>query len=118
MWHAVTPDPHEETTHVASLPPVSSLFAAVLGENPVQHLLGPTGALASLPASAQNALTGTAFFPRLIAAPFHHGLVIVFLVAAGLSAVAAVASLARGGHEPPRGAATPPRRVEAAQTAR
>ena len=31
---------------VASLPPVSSLFASVLGVNPIQHLLAPTGVLA------------------------------------------------------------------------
>ena len=67
--------------HVAGLPPVSSLFAAVLGVNPVQHLLGPTGALTSLPAANQQALTGREFFPQLISGPFHQGLVIVFGVA-------------------------------------
>jgi hypothetical protein len=36
-------------------------------------------------------------FPHLIPAPFHHGLVVVFAVAAGLPAVAALASLLRGG---------------------
>ncbi|HVW02038.1 MAG TPA: MFS transporter, partial [Planctomycetaceae bacterium] len=60
--------------HVGSLPPVSSLFAAVLGENPVQHLLQPTGALSSLPAANQQTLTGKQFFPDLISGPFHHGL--------------------------------------------
>ena len=33
---------------VATLPPVSSLFASVLGVNPIQHLLAPTGVLAGL----------------------------------------------------------------------
>jgi MFS family permease len=83
--------------HVASLPPVSSLFAAVLGENPVAHLLGPTGALSSLSPAHQHVLTGTEFFPRLIASAFHHGLVVVFSVATGLSLLAAAASLLRGG---------------------
>ena len=35
------------------LPPVSSLFAAVLGVNPVQHLLAASGALPSLPATSR-----------------------------------------------------------------
>jgi MFS family permease len=86
--------------HVATLPPVSSLFAAVLGENPVEHLLAPTGALASLPADSRATLTGHSFFPNLIAGPFHHGLVVVFAVAAALSLVGALASLARGGRVP------------------
>ena len=82
---------------VASLPPVSSLFAAVLGENPVAHLLAPTGALSSVSAAQHQVLTGTYFFPQLIAAAFHDGLVVVFSVATGLSVLAAAASLMRGG---------------------
>ncbi len=83
--------------HVASLPPVSSLFAAVLGVNPVQHLLAPSGVLSSLPATNQKILTGREFFPTLLLAPFHHGLVVVFAVAAALGVLAALASLLRGG---------------------
>jgi hypothetical protein len=45
-------------------------------------------------------LTGREFFPHLISAPFHHGLVVVFSVAAALSVLAAMASLARGGSYP------------------
>jgi len=89
--------PHAIAHQVAGLPPVSSLFAAVLGENPVAHLLAPTGALSSVSPAHQHVLTGTQFFPRLIAAAFHDGLVVVFSVAAGLSLLAAAASLMRGG---------------------
>ena len=39
-------------TRSARLPPVSSLFAAVLGENPIEHLLAPSGALATAAAGA------------------------------------------------------------------
>jgi MFS family permease len=81
---------------VGSLPPVSSLFAALLGENPVAHLLGPEG-LVHLSAAGREVLTGTEFFPRLLSAPFHAGLTVVFGVAAGLSLIAALASLLRGG---------------------
>ena len=82
---------------VAGLPPVSSLFATVLGVNPVGHLLRPTGTLERLSAAQRHALTGRTFFPHLIAGPFHDGLTIVFAVAAGLSVLAALASLMRGG---------------------
>ncbi|HEY5456625.1 MAG TPA: MFS transporter [Acidothermaceae bacterium] len=89
--------PHAVAHQVASLPPVSSLFAAILGVNPIQHLLAPSGTLASLPAANQQNLIGRTFFPNLISAPFHQGLVVVFAVAAVLSLLAAVASLLRGG---------------------
>ena len=88
---------HAVAHQVASLPPVSSLFAAILGVNPIQHLLAPIGTLASLPAANQQNLIGRTFFPNLISAPFHQGLVVVFAVAAVLSLLAAVASLLRGG---------------------
>jgi MFS family permease len=90
------------TAHqVASLPPVSSLFASVLGVNPIQHLLEPTGVLAKLPAASQTALTGRTFFPSLLAGPFHDGLIVVFSVSAALSVLAGLASLLRGKHQDP-----------------
>jgi MFS family permease len=82
---------------VGQLPPVTSLFSAVLGENPVVHLLHGTGALAGLGHADRQALTGHSFFPQLISEPFHHGLVIVFAAAAVLSVLAAAASFLRGG---------------------
>ncbi|MGI9006048.1 MAG: hypothetical protein ACR2FU_07590 [Streptosporangiaceae bacterium] len=65
--------PAAVAAHIGGLPPVSTLFAAVLG------------------------LTGRRYFPGIISGPFHHGLTIVFAVAAGLAAIAALASLLRGG---------------------
>ena len=62
---------HAVAHHIARLPPVASLFAAVLGVNPVQHLLSLGGHLSSLPAEAQRVLTGREFFPHLLSAPFH-----------------------------------------------
>jgi MFS family permease len=82
--------------NIAALPPVSSLFASVLGVNPIQHLLEPTGVLAKLPAASQATLTGREFFPSLLAGPFHSGLVVVFGVSATLSVLAGLASLLRG----------------------
>ena len=83
---------------VGSLPPVASLFAAVLGVNPLQHLLAASRVLYTLPAAAQRTITGRRFFPDLISGPFAHGLVIVFAVSAGLAVIAALASLLRGPH--------------------
>jgi MFS family permease len=89
--------PHAIAHQIGSLPPVSSLFAAVLGVNPVQHVLASTGTLATLPAASRRILTGRAFFPDLISVPFQHGLMVVLIVATGLSVIAAIASLLRGG---------------------
>jgi len=97
---------------IGTLPPVSSLFASVLGVNPIGHLLSSMGVLSSLPATSQRILTGRAFFPDLISGPFHHGLVIVFAVAAGLAALAGLASLMRGGRYADAGTpAEPPKPV-------
>ena len=80
---------------VAGLPPVSVLFAAFLGYNPMRSLLGP--ALNSLSPARQATVTGHAFFPSLISGPFHHGLAVVFTFALAMCLVAAAASWLRGG---------------------
>ncbi len=105
--------------HIGALPPVSSLFASILGVNPVQHLLAADHALSSLSAAAQRTLTGREFFPNLIAGPFHHGLVIVFALSTGLAALAGVASLLRGGRyaEPASPSPIYPRREHSNPTA-
>jgi MFS family permease len=98
--------PPATAERIAHLPPVGSLFAAFLGYNPVRTLLGPAALGHLSPAQAAN-LTGTSFFPQLIAGPFTHGLAIVFLAALAMSLVAAGASWLRGGryvHEEPAGA--------------
>ncbi|WP_370345894.1 MFS transporter [Catenulispora sp. MAP5-51] len=88
-----------DTAHqVAGLPPVSTLFATFLGNNPISHLLAPSGVLHTLPAHNAQTLTGDRFFPELVSGPFHHGLVIVFSAAATMSLVGALASVLRGRH--------------------
>jgi MFS family permease len=85
------------TAHqVADLPPVSILFAAFLGYNPIQHLVGPH-VLGALSAHDQAALTGSAFFPNLISGPFRTGLHSAFAFAIVACLVGAAASLLRGG---------------------
>jgi MFS family permease len=88
--------PLSVATQVSHLPPVSTMFAALLGYNPVQNLLAPSGTLARLPAHNAAVLVGRQFFPHLISAPFHHGLVIVFTTAAIMSLTGALVSLLRG----------------------
>jgi MFS family permease len=84
----------------STLPPVSILFAAFLGYNPIQHLLG-AHVLAALPAHSQSILTGRSFFPNLISAPFRDGLHTAFLFAIVACLIAAAASLMRGAHPVP-----------------
>ena len=88
--------PAAVAAHVSHLPPVSTMFAALLGYNPIQNLLGPSHTLAHLPPHNVAVLTGRQFFPHLISAPFHHGLVIVFTAAAIMSLTGALVSLLRG----------------------
>jgi hypothetical protein len=83
-------------SQIGHLPPVSTVFSAMLGYNPVQSMLAPTGELTRLPAHNVAVLTGRQFFPNLISAPFHHGLVIVFTAAAIMSVIGALVSLMRG----------------------
>jgi hypothetical protein len=70
------------------------MFAALLGYNPVQALLGH--AISKLPPGHAAYLTGHTFFPSLISAPFQHGLAIAFDFAIAACLIAAVASLLRG----------------------
>jgi hypothetical protein len=88
--------PASVATQVGHLPPVSTMFAALLGYNPIRNLLAPYGVLSRLPAHNVAVLTGRQFFPHLISAPFHHGLVIVFTAAAIMSFLGAMVSLLRG----------------------
>jgi MFS family permease len=91
--------PAGTASQVAGLPPVSTLFATFLGNNPINRLLGPSGVLHTLPAHNVQTLTGTRFFPDLVSGPFHHGLVIVFSVATVMALVGALASALRGRHD-------------------
>src|SRR5580700_10440660 len=86
--------PSADAARLAALPPVSIMFAALLGYNPISTLLG--SALNKLPAGHAAYLTGHTFFPSLISGPFQHGLDIAFDFAIVACLVAAVASLLRG----------------------
>jgi MFS family permease len=87
--------PAKAADHVASLPPVGSLFAAFLGYNPMRSLLGPS-VLGGLPHGTAAYLTGKRFFPSLISGPFEHGLLVAFGASVAMCLVAALQSW-RGG---------------------
>ena len=81
--------------HVGHLPPVSILFAAFLGYNPIQSLVG-AHVLSHLSAANASALTGRQFFPELISGPFAAGLHQAFTFSLVVCLIAAVASWSRG----------------------
>jgi hypothetical protein len=91
--------PNGTAHQVSQLPPVATLFAALLGYNPIQHLIGPH-VLSQLSQSQQAVLTGRSFFPSLIAGPFKSGLHAAFDFAIVVSLLAAVASWSRGAGVP------------------
>ncbi len=81
---------------VAHEPPVGVLFAAFLGYNPMEKLLGAQ-TLAAMPAHSASVVTGKEFFPHLISDAFIHGLRIAFTASLIMCLIAAWASWMRGG---------------------
>ena len=97
MFHGLAAHgvPAAVATRVAHLPPVSILFAAFLGYNPIKQLVGPA-LLRHLSHANAAVLTGRRFFPKLISSPFHSGLHYAFAFAVAACLIAAVASWSRG----------------------
>ena len=85
--------------HISRLPPVSTIFAAFLGYNPVEHLVG-AHLLGQLPAAQQAALLGRGFFPSVIAGPFRVGLHTALHFGIAASLLGAAASWVRGKRSP------------------
>jgi MFS family permease len=88
--------PAAAAAHASHLPPVSTLFSALLGFNPIRNLLRISGVLHKLPARNAAALTSRQYFPHLISGPFHHGLIVVFSAAIAMSVTGALISAFRG----------------------
>jgi MFS family permease len=102
---------------VANEPPIGSLFSAFLGYNPIQELLGPTGALRHLSAHQVAFVTSRSFFPKLIEQPFAHGLHLAFALAAVAAGIGVAASAMMGRRyvhaEPPKSDVVPAPLAEA-----
>ena len=88
---------HATAQHVATLPPVTTLFASFLGYNPMAHLLG-AHVLASLSPSAHATVLGRKFFPTIIQKAFVSGLHPALDFATVVCALAAFTSWLRGPH--------------------
>ncbi len=86
----------EVADRAAHLPPVSTLFAAFLGYDPIRHLVGAHD-FSQLSTAQQAALSSHSFFPGLISAPFRDGLHAALDFAIVASLLAAAASWMRGG---------------------
>jgi hypothetical protein len=98
--------PAMQAHDIAQLPPIGSLFAAFLGYNPIQTLVG-SDLLHQVGPQHAAYLTGRGFFPSLISGPFGHGLHLAFLMAAVCCFLGAVFSWLRGGSVPaPLGASS------------
>jgi MFS family permease len=100
---------------IANLPPVSILFSAFLGYNPMKHLLG-AHVLSHLTSAQQSLLVGRSYFPHLITSPFRSGLDKALIFSAIVSVVTAGISWLRGGRyvytEPVHHPRRAPREVE------
>jgi MFS family permease len=83
-------------TRISHLSPVSTLFASLLGANPVRALLG-SHALAHLTHAQVAALTGRRFFPSLISPAFAGALTAALRFSFVAYVIAAAASWLRGG---------------------
>lgn len=86
---------------LAHAPPLSLLFAALLGYNPLKTLFNSNASgkliMAHLPHHQLVTLTSPQFFPQLISHPFMDALRIVFLFSAGMTLLSAILSIFRGG---------------------
>lgn len=80
------------------IPPTTALFAAFLGYNPVQTILGqlPSSVTGSISSHTRTVLTGMTWFPQAIAPAFMSSLTVAFYFNAGLALLAAAASALRG----------------------
>jgi MFS family permease len=83
-------------SRAADLPPVATLFAAFLGYNPIQTLLGP--GIHTVAPAQQHVLLGHSFFPSVISHPFASALSSAFTFGLVACVIAGLASLvpARG----------------------
>lgn len=86
--------PEAVSAELSQLPPVGSLFATMLGYNPLGTML--PAAVLHAPGVNAAALTGQELFPNLIAEPFRLGLVVVFIAAAIMAFIGAIGALIGG----------------------
>jgi hypothetical protein len=87
--------PPELAQRIAALPPGAAVFAAMLGYDPVSHLI-PASLLAGLPAGIADRVTDPHFFASLLAQPFVSGIRVALVASVAMCVLAGVASALRG----------------------
>jgi MFS family permease len=80
---------------VGSVPPGAAIFAAMLGYNPITHLL-PASLLASIPSAIAVRVSDPHFFAGLLAQPFVSGIHTALAVCVAMCVLAGAASALRG----------------------
>ena len=80
---------------IASLPPGAAIFAAMLGYDPISHLI-PASALASLSPSLAARISDPHFFAGLLAQPFVTGIRVALAACVGMYIIAGATSALRG----------------------
>ena len=83
---------------LVNIPPTGALFSAFLGYNPVETILAalPPAVVSSIPHATYATLTGTTWFPQMLANAFLPSLQISFYIGAAFCAIAAILSALRG----------------------
>jgi hypothetical protein len=97
MFHGLVAHgiPSAKATALSHLPPLSYVFAAFLGYNHLQSLLGPA-VLSHMPPAQAALITSRSFFPQVIGSAFVQSLRLILSFAAIVSVIAAIASAFRG----------------------
>jgi len=80
---------------IASLPPGAAIFAAMLGYDPISHLI-PASALAALPPALAGRVSDPHFFAGLLAQPFVTGIRVALMACVAMCIVAGMTSAMRG----------------------
>jgi MFS family permease len=91
---------------IASLPPGAAIFSAMLGYDPISHLIAASS-LATLPPAIATRITDPHFFAGLLAQPFVDGIRIALLACVAMCVLAGVTSALRGSDRQRRVAVQP-----------
>ncbi|HUY74740.1 MAG TPA: MFS transporter [Candidatus Dormibacteraeota bacterium] len=87
--------PSSVAAGISSVPPGAAIFAAMLGYDPVSHLIPPS-VLAALPPGVAARVVDPHFFAGLLAQPFVAAIGVALMVCVVMSVLAGVASALRG----------------------
>lgn len=87
--------PSSVAASISNIPAGSAIFAALLGYNPLGHLV-PLATLSHLPPDVAARLVAPDLFAHLISQPFIESLRIAMTISASLCVVGAIASVLRG----------------------